>query len=217
MIGVAWQFSYSSLPERLQFTTSVGNDPPWNRYGVRFYLNAVWAQPQFSGSNSDARPVYQAVGRPFNVNDVLAEVHNIFPADEAHTTHIQLGDISTLASFVLYIIGILSSISVLPILCLVNANFSPQYTPSSRTKARLQTGIVALSALGTALGLAASISLTAQARNAVKALNSPVNSETTGDASVGSVFLGLTWGLVAAQIVNTVLLATQFVSEQRSW
>jgi hypothetical protein len=76
---------------------------------------------------------------------------------------------------------------------------------------------VALSALGTALGLAASISLTVQARNAVKALNSPVNSETTGDASVGSVFLGLTWGLVAAQIVNTVLLATQFFSEQRSW
>jgi uncharacterized membrane protein len=88
--------------------------------------------------------------------------------------------------------------------------------PPSQKNKHLQIIPLALSMLSAAFILAASAYLTAKARDVLDVLNLRENSALVSHAELGSVFLGLSWGMVGAALLNVGILAAYFWPRRRT-
>ncbi|RFU30625.1 hypothetical protein B7463_g5727, partial [Scytalidium lignicola] len=193
----------------LEFTTFFGTSS-FNIYGIRLYLNAVWMEPQYQGSDSDARPLYKAVGRVFDVNNTLRLLFAGVGGDAPGP--IKVGTISTSVPFVLYLLGITFSVLILLVWLLTGASArSPsKVPPSEKKKKQLRGRLTMLSGVSLICVFVATVYLTARARKIVDAINRLPDSAGVRNAGLGRVFLGLAWGIVGAHIINVVLLAARY-------
>ncbi|KAH8803132.1 hypothetical protein F5884DRAFT_756428 [Xylogone sp. PMI_703] len=189
----------------LEFTALLGSTT-FDVYGIRFYLNGVWTEPQYSGSDSDAVPLYKDVGRAFDVNAVIARLSRRFSGTTIPGP-IKVDAISTSAPFVLYILGTATSLALLLVWGMNSARISSgRHVPSDQKRRRFRMLLAGFSNISLILILAATAYLTAHARHVADVINRQPDSSGVKDAGLGQVFLGLAWGSVGAQVINSVLL-----------